>query len=68
MEGGADRFQFLAVVKKGSNFYLCGLSHHIFIKFDTVCTAPFVSVVFLKFWDPMKKCPPYLLRALISDK
>ena len=39
-----------------------------FIVFDNVCTVPFFSLVFLKFWDSMKKCPPDLLWDLISDK
>ena len=35
---------------------------------NTVCTVPFVSLVFLKFWEPTKKSPPGLLQALSSDR
>ena len=38
-----------------------------FIMFDTMCISLFVSLVFLMFWYPMKKCPPAMLRALIYD-
>ena len=38
-----------------------------FILFDNVCTAPFPPLVFLKFWEPMKKCHYAFLRPFISN-
>ena len=38
------------------------------IIFDTVCTAPFFSLVFLKLCEPTKKCPYDMMPELSFDK
>ena len=39
-----------------------------FIVLDTVCSMPFVSLVFLKFWGPINKHLPDMIEALIPEK
>ena len=67
LQGGMGSFCFLEIVLKGSNFCLFGWSHFIFIMLGTVCTATFFSLLFVNFFDPMKKLPPGLMWSLSSD-
>ena len=64
---GADRFRLLVVLKRVTTTASEDDPIIFFIVFDTVCTVPFF-LVFRKFWYPMKKCHPNLMRDFIYDK
>ena len=49
MESGADMFRFLVIARKTPTAVTSADLIIFFIMFETVCTVPFVSIVFLKF-------------------